>query len=240
MKAGSTPSVNQEADALVQLLLKYRHTFYPVQGEDIGKQEFCLIDLTEENNALTKINFEHLETLNRHIFDFIESKKVWAGVGGYLEDRTIYKRSAVFGGAEPRSIHLGVDLWAPAFTPLHAPLDGLVYSLKDNEGQGDYGPTIILEHQQEGLKFYTLYGHLSRQSLQPLQEGQLIKKGTLFSELGLYPENGDWPPHLHFQIIRDLEGAKGDYPGVAAPSAIEKFKANCPDPNLILNLPCLE
>lgn len=229
-----------ESDKLIQILLKNRHTFFPVQGEDADKKEFCLIDLTEKNNVLTKINFEHLETLDRHIFDFIQRNGVWAGVGGYLEDRTIYKRSAVFGGPEPRSIHLGVDLWAPAFTPFYAPLDGIVYSLKDNEGQGDYGPTIILEHKLEGLKFYTLYGHLSRQSLTLLKEGQEIKKGTLFTELGPYPENGDWPPHLHFQIIRDLQGAKGDYPGVAAPSAMEKFKANCPDPNLILNLPCLE
>lgn len=229
-----------ETEKVIQLLLNHQQTFYPVQGTDPEKQNFCLISLTEKNNVLTQINFQDPEILGRHIFDFISREKAWAGVGGYLEDRAIYKRSAVFGGAEPRSIHLGTDIWAPAFTPVFAPLDGIIYSLKDNQGQGDYGPTIIFEHQLENIKFYTLYGHLSRRSLNILQEGQKIKKGTRFTELGPLPENGDWPPHLHFQIIIDPEGLKGDYPGVAAPSAIGKYKANCPDPNLILNLPCLK
>ncbi len=160
--------------------------------------------------------------------------------GGYLEKRVIYRRSDVFQGEEEnRCIHLGIDVWAPAFTPVYAPLDGKIHSIKDNDAFGDYGPTIILEHELEDTTFYTLYGHLSRRSLKSLERGQKVKKGDYFSEFGPFPENGDWPPHLHFQVIIDLEGREGDFPGVAAPSLLEKYSTLCPDPNLILNLPVL-
>ena len=229
----------ENAKKIHQLLFKYQPSFYPVLGEENINRSICLLDLTDKNEALKQIKFQDTATLDKHIFNFIKGNQAWAGAGGYLEKRVIYAKSAVFGGPEPRSIHLGVDLWAPAFTPLFAPLDGIIFSFKDNEGFGDYGPTIILEHRLEGLKFYTLYGHLSRRSLDGLREGQEIKKGFSFTELGPFPENGDWPPHLHFQIISDMQGMKHDFPGVAAPSQLEKYKAICPDPNLILKLPCL-
>jgi peptidoglycan LD-endopeptidase LytH len=49
-------------------------------------------------------------------------------------------------------------------------------------------------------------------------------------------ENGNWPPHLHFQLIADMEGWKGDYPGVCKYSEREKWLGNCPDPDLVLDL----
>src|SRR5690606_14730404 len=99
------------------------------------------------------------------------------GFGGYNEDRIIYKRSSHFQGEEPRSVHLGVDLWTEAGTPVYAPLDAFVHSFADNQGMGNYGPTIILEHRLENHLFYTLYGHLSRKSLLGLSVGKSIKSG---------------------------------------------------------------
>ena len=49
-------------------------------------------------------------------------------------------------------------------------------------------------------------------------------------------ENGGWPAHLHFQIIGDLMGFIGDFPGVAKQSEIEEWLERCPDPNLILGM----
>jgi murein DD-endopeptidase MepM/ murein hydrolase activator NlpD len=86
------------------------------------------------------------------------------------------------------------------------------------------------------VSFYTLYGHLSLNDIKNLQEGQRIEKGEVFAEFGLPMENGHWPPHLHFQIIIDLENYKGDYPGVCKYSEREKYLANCPDPDLILQM----
>lgn len=157
------------------------------------------------------------------------------GIGGYMEHRTLYARSPLFNtDDEPRRLHLGVDIWAAAGTPVYAPLDAIVHSFKDNNNFGDYGPTIILQHSLGGLALYSLYGHLSRESLNDLIVGQPIAKNQQIAALGDINENGHWPPHLHFQLMFDMEGMMGDYPGVARFSEKEKYLQNIPDPNLIL------
>jgi len=105
-----------------------------------------------------------------------------------------------------------------------------------NNNDSDYGATIILTHNLEGLSFYTLYGHLSLNSLKNLEEGKRIARGEVFTEFGMRFENGNWPPHLHFQIILDMQGWLGDYPGVCKFSEKDFWLSNCPDPDLILDL----
>ncbi|MCB0000625.1 MAG: aminotransferase class III-fold pyridoxal phosphate-dependent enzyme, partial [Anaerolineales bacterium] len=113
-----------------------------------------------------------------------------------------------------------------------------IHSVANNANFHDYGPTIILEHQPpNGPRFYTLYGHLSIESLSGLQPGQPVQKGQQIATIGEYPINGDWPPHLHFQIISDLLGRQGEFLGVAAASQRAVWLSLCPDPNLILQIP---
>lgn len=158
------------------------------------------------------------------------------GVGGYMEHRTLYARSPHFNTrGEPRRLHLGVDIWAPAGTPVYAPLAGTVHSFHNNAHFGDYGPTIILQHQLDNLILYSLYGHLSAGSLSGLYEGRAVEKGAALAQLGRAEENGGWPPHLHFQLMFDMEGNRGDYPGVCRYSDMEKYRLNVPDPELILH-----
>ena len=137
---------------------------------------------------------------------------------------------------EPRRLHLGVDIWGKANTKVMAPMDGMVHSFAFNSAFGDYGATIILSHFLESISFYTLYGHLSLASITNLQEGERINRGEVFAEFGIPQENGNWPPHLHFQIIKDLQDKKGDYPGVCKNSEREVYLQNCPDPDLILGM----
>nr|MBA2330116.1 peptidoglycan DD-metalloendopeptidase family protein [Flavisolibacter sp.] len=159
-------------------------------------------------------------------------------IGGYDEHRSLYKRSSVFttDDDEDRRLHLGIDIWGKPHTAVMAPLDGIVHSFAFNNAFGDYGATIILTHQLGGQTFYTLYGHLSLNSLKNLMEGERIEKGDKFADFGIPMENGHWPPHLHFQVIADLQGYKGDFPGVCKYSEREKYLANSPDPDLILQM----
>jgi very-short-patch-repair endonuclease len=146
--------------------------------------------------------------------------------------------SSPFGGqgAEPRRLHLGVDIWGKADTPIYVPLAGTIHSFAFNDAYGDYGATLILQHQIDDLIFHTLYGHLSLKSIQDKKEGQTIKAGEWIASFGEPQENGHWPPHLHFQVILNMQGLKGDYPGVCKFSEREKYLANCPDPDLILGM----
>ena len=162
------------------------------------------------------------------------------GVGRYDEERLVYTGEQFQQGGEARTVHLGIDLFQPAGSPVFAPLDGTVHTFADNALPLDYGPTIILEHQpNDGPTFWTLYGHLSRASLDGLFESQHIAKGEKIGTLGAPEENGGWAPHLHVQLITDLLGARGDFPGVGTVSERAIWKSLSPDPNLLLRIPVL-
>ncbi len=224
--------------ALVELLSKHRTEFLPVLPFDFTKSSnLCRLDFSAGNREMETLDFSSSAALGSYIFGKLKSCGAAFGYGGYGEDRAWYRRSPHFtANGEVRSIHLGVDLWCAAGTKVSAPLSGFVHSFKDNANFGDYGPTVILAHELEGLEFYSLYGHLSRRSLASLQTGNPLNAGEYFAELGTEGENGDWPPHLHLQLIADIGDFRGDYPGVAAPGEATGYLENCPDPNLILGI----
>ena len=158
--------------------------------------------------------------------------------GGYMERRNLYQRSHLFNEnpENERNIHIGLDLWINEPVAVLAALDGEVISVQNNAGFGDYGPTVILKHMLNKCEFYTLYGHLSLRSVMNLQIGQRVAKGEKIAILGEPSENGDYAPHLHFQIIIDMEENKGDYPGVCNEKTLLFYQSNCPDPNFLLKI----
>jgi murein DD-endopeptidase MepM/ murein hydrolase activator NlpD len=195
-------------------------------------------NFTASNTGLIAEDFEDTDRFSKWVTKKLTESNARYGVGGYMEHRTIYSRSEHFNTEdEPRRLHLGIDIWANAGTPVYCPIEGHVLSFRDNNNHGDYGPTIILKHQLGDLELFSLYGHLSRNDLNGLKEGKQIEKGKKIGTFGNQDENGHWPPHLHFQLMFDMEGWVGDYPGVAKFSEKEKWTANIPDPNLILRFP---
>jgi len=203
-----------------------------------------LLDLGPGNTTLAGLDLNNQTVFENHVNKQIQQAgpagKAFAA-GGYGEERIVYLRSQHFTNEEVRNIHLGVDLWFPAHTPVQAPLPGVVHSFAHNNAYADYGPTIILQHSWPGGHFYTLYGHLSLDSLAHVQVGQTVQAGQTLAHLGPYTENGSWPPHLHFQIMEKLEAGKtGDYPGVATKAMAPAYMQNCPNPNLLLNLAVLK
>jgi peptidoglycan LD-endopeptidase LytH len=203
---------------------------------DFAHDPYVLLDFTAQNPDLASLDLTDTSTFARYVADKLQAAGAVMGVGGYAEDRVIYRASGHFTPTdeEPRTIHLGVDFWAEAGTPVFAPVDGIVHSFADNARYADYGPTIILEHHSDGFPRYSLYGHLSRASLADLYEGKEFKAGEKLAELGPYPENGDWPPHLHFQLMHDMLGLHGDFPGVCRESERDYWLGLCPDPNPFL------
>jgi len=207
---------------------------------DPGADRLYTFDFTSANTELDIDTIIDSASFSIWINKKLDETGSRYGIGGYMEHRTLYARSPLFNtDDEPRRLHLGVDIWAEAGTPVYAPMDGAVHSFKDNNNFGDYGPTIILQHNLDGLTLYTLYGHLSRESLGVLAVGQPIAKNQQIARLGDIEENGHWPPHLHFQLMFNMEGMAGDYPGVAGFSEKERYLQNIPDPNLILKFPTL-
>jgi len=213
---------------------------HPVIPVDFTRDPYRVLDFTARNPDLADLDLTDTENFNAYVFSLLRETGAVVGVGGYLEHRVIYRRSPHFQQTqEPREIHLGIDLWAEAGMPVCSPLDGRVHSFGDNSHFGDYGPTLILEHRVNGQPLYSLYGHLSRTSLNGLYEGKAIAAGERIAFIGPYPENGDWPPHLHFQLMTDLGGRRGDFPGVCSLSERDTYARICPNPNALLRIPGL-
>ncbi len=180
--------------------------------------------------------------LTRTLFGRMKEAGDTIGVGRYDEARLIYTEPIFFAGGHPtaprRTIHLGLDLFDRAGAGVYAPLDGIVHTVANNSGPQDYGPVAILEHRAGGdIPFYTLYGHLGLELAENRRVGDRVKKGEKFATIGAPPQNGDWPPHLHFQIILDLLDLDRDFPGVAPAAERAVWLALSPDPNLIAGIP---
>ena len=210
--------------------------FFPVMGEKLSAENTLKLDFTAGNEELEKLDLADTALFESYVLGQLNQAGKTYGIGGFLEKRAIYRRSEVFATSEAdfRNIHLGVDIWTQAGAPVFVPLAGKVHCFQDNTGFGNYGPTIILQHELEGKKLFSLYGHLFRSDLEKLKVGQEFKAGDPLCHIGPFPENGDWPAHLHFQLMWELGENVGDYPGVAAEKDLEFYKKNCPNPDLIL------
>lgn len=230
------------ADAVVRWLEANRVSFAPVMGYPLDARAVTVFDLGPASALFEREeHWTDMEALDRLLQAEVLRAGARAGLGRYDEARLIYT-SPVFRPsgdplAEGRTVHLGMDVFVPPGSDIFAPLDGTVHSFRDNAARLDYGPTIILEHAPApGVRFYTLYGHLSRGSLARLEPGKTVLKGERLAAVGAMDENGGWPPHLHFQIIVDMLGRSGDFPGVAPHADRGLWTALSPDPNLILGV----
>ncbi|HUH32920.1 MAG TPA: peptidoglycan DD-metalloendopeptidase family protein [Daejeonella sp.] len=224
-----------EAIALKEYLLNHADEIGKVVDFDPATDRLMSFDFTANNTFLSPETIADTGLFSNWIEQQLGQSDSRYGIGGYNEHRTLYARSSHFGdNTEPRRLHLGVDIWGPAGTAIYSPLNGYVHSFQFNDHFGDYGATIILVHQLGNLTIHTLYGHLSLASLDGLEKGHRVPKGSHFADFGIPEENGHWPPHLHFQLIFDMGSHDGDYPGVCAFPKREEYLRNCPDPNDLL------
>lgn len=230
----------QHMNPLSTILYRNRDIFHPVVAFNPATDRLLPLDFTAANTTLTAEIINDTSRFSEYIQQQLQTAGARYGIGGYDEHRTVYNRSAVFDGRkpgeEPRRLHLGIDIWGPAGTPVYAFMGGMVHSVAFNDQYGDYGATMVLLHQLDGMPFYTLYGHISLADIQGISSGQYVIRGQKIAHFGQPHENGQWPPHLHFQVIIDMELKQGDYPGVCKYSEREKYLDNCPDPDAILHL----
>jgi 4-aminobutyrate aminotransferase-like enzyme len=228
---------------VIEWLRASARTFAPVLRDDLRAAPCLVLDLSAGSLLVSGDERENAEPkLTARIFGAMSEAGVRIGVGRYDEARMLYT-SPLFasGGAwtgERRTVHLGIDLFTEAGSPVFAPIEGEVYAFAHNPAPLDYGHVIILKHRTpDGHAFYTLYGHLSAESLEGLTAGDPITKGEKIASLGGPGENGGWTPHLHFQLITDPLDSDCDFPGVCRASQREVWQGFSPDPNLILGIP---
>ncbi len=215
--------------------------FAPVMQPDLRAKAPLVLDLSVSSSLVGPPDQKpDPEKASKAWFRRIQRAGAEIGIGRYNEARIVYTadhyQSTNNEFDERRTIHLGIDLFKEAQTPIYAPATGSVYVLEFSNHPMDFGGLIILKHQMDDETFYTLYGHLSQDSVHSLQLGQKISKGQPFAYLGTPKENGGWIPHLHFQVIADLLDQSASFWGVAPASQRDVWLSICPDPNLILGI----
>ncbi len=201
----------------------------------------CWLDLSAGSLDLgTMHDVLDADLFDERISQLMRREKVNLAFGRYDEARAIYSTPAyeiaANDGPQWRSVHIGLDFFCVSGTPVRAVCEGTVHSFANNNQERDYGPTIILQHRvSDSLTFYTLYGHLNVESLKNISIGHAVKAGDVIAQVGDRSVNGNWPPHLHFQVMLDVLNKQGDFPGVCAPEQRAVWKSICPDPWLLLS-----
>ena len=213
-------------------------SFAPILGAPLTDKNSMTVDLGMASRILAQVAdladpAAYAEPLRRHLGE----NKI--GIGCYNEARPIYLTDMfAIDHHQRRAVHLGVDIFAPPATAIYAPIAGKIHSLANYTEAQDYGPVLILKHEpNDSPRFYTLYGHLSAESLARWEVGEQVESGALLATIGDYPRNGNWTPHLHFQIVVDLLDFGDNFPGVCAPKLRNIWASLSPDPKQILGLP---
>ena len=200
---------------------------------------FQTIDLIPEMPNISKISFESIMDLPEHVYvhDFESNNKFQNTPSSYSIGKYNEKRPNMYEGdlfeKTNRFIHMGIDIGAPAGTPVKSFYDGEIFLFKYNDQKLDYGYTIITKHQFKGQNIYALYGHLSNSSLKNKKIGQKIYSGEVLAYLGSEEENGGWPPHVHFQLSL-IEPKECDLPGVVSEQNHDIALKIFPDPRMVL------
>lgn len=239
LRAACGLPVVEGAERILQWLGSQRGRFAPLMRQDI--QNAPMGSLSVEQSTWPQDPFHlPLAEARRIGEEFEDHGRIWLGY--YHEPRLIYTEPAFRKGpwkaSDRRTVHLAVDVFAKEGTPMFAPLRGTVFVADYRDGHLDYGGVIILRHETlQGDAFFTLYGHLDPEFLDRLAIGQVIEQGEEFCRLGDPSMNGGWAPHVHFQIALTTEGIEADWPGVGDPDEMYLWRAICPNPAALLNLP---
>ena len=112
-------------------------------------------------------------------------------------DNRFHRISSGFGMREHpidkvRKMHRGIDLPAPAGTPVYATADGVVTMVKTSPD--GYGKYIKIKHGE----YETVYAQLSAFDV---KIGERVLRGKIISRVG--SSGASTAPHLHYEVIKN-------------------------------------
>ncbi len=233
LRAVSGFGVNDSAQSVMEWLEENRGYFAHILGKSLDMLPRASLSVADS-------------TLPQDPFNLTSEEAATLGVetpgfhlGYYAEPRLIYTDKAFYKGpfkaSNRRTVHIGIDIFAPAGTRVYAPLNAMVTAVENRKDNQDYGGLVILCHKTEkDAPFFTLYCHLNPESTGALTVGQNVEKGQAFATLGEQQNNGGWAPHLHFQT--GLISTDPNWPGAVDPDELDFWSKLYPNPASILNL----
>lgn len=118
-------------------------------------------------------------------------------IGTIQEDGTIYTMEEFL---KDWGIHAGVDIKSTGSDDILAVYDGVVVWTKEADDNG--GNVIMIQHEVDGVYYYSLYFHLkvdSKAGLLLPAVGTKVKKGDVIGQMGT-SGTGQNNKHLHFEV----------------------------------------
>jgi 4-aminobutyrate aminotransferase-like enzyme len=214
------------------------HRFGPVVEADLSAGNVAVLDAAIASTPLAHPSRDGGENLTAWWLSEQTRVAPRIGLGRFGEDRGLYDHPDSPRDPDPRDIHLGVDIFVPAGSRILAPYPGVVEDTGNDAGRHGFGGILVLRHETDaGVPFWTVYGHLAPASLAGLRPGQRIAQGETLARLGTMNENGNWPPHLHVQLMTHLMGWRAEeVMGIAWVSQWELWREICLDPSIILGI----
>jgi 4-aminobutyrate aminotransferase-like enzyme/Ser/Thr protein kinase RdoA (MazF antagonist) len=137
-------------------------------------------------------------------------------LGGHGEARLHAARE--LSRAQPATVHLGLDVFAPAGALVHAPVAGRV----EHRGERE----LVIAAGDVGVRLAGLAPAAAA--------GDDVVAGAV---VGHVSEGGELPAHLHVQVA---PAGLGAIPGLATPALADAWLALCPHPGPLLGLPAIE
>ena len=191
--------------------------------------EPLILNLSSEGDFLKNLPPGDQRAFQHKLNEWMTGKYEW-GLSPYLEHRETLLSTCPQMVEEERFYHLGLDIIVPADTKLHCPLTAVVKDAGYEEGRGNYGGYILLEHSAPEFEtFYTLYGHLNPNSLAPA--GTKLAPGEVFGLTGEFDENGSWFYHTHLQILTFKGLAQNmQFKGYCRSEDLKQMDRLCPSP----------
>lgn len=154
-------------------------------------------------------------------------------IGRYLEDRSALISDTDIVKKEDRAIHMGIDIFSKDLEDIHSPWPGKIIYRGVEPAPDGFGHHVVVEHELlGGKKWYSLFAHLGESQ----RTGAVLDKGEILGRLGDHDENGGWSRHLHYQLFKEEPEKIFGYVNLGNVTAA---KYQCPNPDLVLKLPCL-
>ena len=222
---------------VIEYLNQGKVGFHPIIRQPLKDAKIISLDL-ESIIPIDPHSITQSEAINLTGRSELESQRS-INLGKYLEPRLIYTAEDFRLGAgknsDRRTIHLGIDVFAPLGTEIFTPLEGEVIHSEFCDKPLDYGGFVVIEHRTpNGIPFFSLFGHLDPKSLR-FKVGERLGKGDLIGKIGSESVNGGWEPHLHLQLALGL-GQENNWPGVCNPDDIKFWSQYCPNPATLLGI----
>ncbi|MGQ3072955.1 MAG: aminotransferase class III-fold pyridoxal phosphate-dependent enzyme [Ferrovibrionaceae bacterium] len=218
-----------------------RADFAPVVGRPLATMTTGIVPLGDADHPIAIASRDRDPATAQALWaEIAAGRGIDLGIGCWTEDRGIYSTPAFASVIDPalrRTLHLGLDLFFPAGTALHAPLAGRVADCYITPDPLDYGCAVLLEHEPApGVRFWTLWGHLAHESASRATVGRRFEAGEIFAWTGADAENGNWMPHLHLQLVTARPARAADVIGAGERHLRDVWAELFPDPAALVGL----